>query len=939
MAAAAAIDVDDEWAAAEAAWEAAEAEAEAAAEAAAEERKEARPAKRRRRPASAGAPRQAQAPRARQAQAPRARQAQAQAPRSHVPLDEELTDARGAELKGDHALRPLWVCPDGRIFLEQFNQYYQKACDFLSVVAEPVCRPHLIHEYRLTTHSLYSAVAVGLSTEHIIDHLAKLSKVRLVESLVEWVRAQTLSFGKARLVLRENCHWVECSSDEVMQELLSDPAIVAARDTAAETAGGNGGAGGGAGGGAAGASGDALLGEGAVSDDALERMMQDWEAADPSDQQQQPIDLQAGAESMSAQMRTASGSGSGSGGSGAAAAAASSGSGSGSSAAAAAGAASGLDPPTSTDEMYLEKLADGGVTELGEIVAPWEAGAAQSAGVAVFKFALQSGQAETVKQRCIERQTPLLEEYDFRRDSRNPKLSIEKKEFVELRNYQVNCLAQMFSTGRARSGVIVLPCGAGKTITGLMAAVTIKKSTLVLCVNTLSVEQWREHFASNTTVEMKDIHVLTSDKRPAHNFLAPPSAGQAARGCVVITTYPMVTYSGKRNEVSDRAMRAIRSTEWGLLILDEVHQVPARTFRSVLSACDAHCKLGLTATLVREDERISDLHFLIGPKLYEANWQDLASQGHLARVQCVEVWTHMTPEFYREYLKATGMAEGSEYSQPKRRQLLFTMNPNKIRACKYLIDFHERKYDKILVFCDNLYCLKRYAQVMNRPYICGSVKQSDRVRMLEQFLTSDESNCLFISRVGDTAIDLPAATVIIQIACADGSRRQEAQRLGRILRPKGGAAESKEPNAFFYSLVSRDTDEVKYAAKRQSFLVDQGYAFKVNDAAKSLASAEGLPYANRQAQLQLLAEVLACGEVEELEEEEVVQLGARNGVAAPAALAATRRTGGSLSELSGGAGLLYQEFAPSDRGAVRQGLQRHVPGMPAAANDSDSDSQ
>ena len=104
----------------------------------------------------------------------------------------------------------------------------------------------------------------------------------------------------------------------------------------------------------------------------------------------------------------------------------------------------------------------------------------------------------------------------------------------------------------------------------------------------------------------------------------------------------------------------------------------------------------------------------------------------------------MTPEFYREYLKATGMTEGSE-SQPKRRQLLFTMNPNKIRACKYLIDFHERKYDKILVFCDNLYCLKRYAQVMNRPYICGSVKQSDRVRMLEQFLTSDESNCLFIS--------------------------------------------------------------------------------------------------------------------------------------------------------------------------------------------------
>jgi DNA excision repair protein ERCC-3 len=470
-----------------------------------------------------------------------------------------------------------------------------------------------------------------------------------------------------------------------------------------------------------------------------------------------------------------------------------------------------------------------------------------------------------------------------------------------------------------------------------MAAVTIKKATLVLCVNTLSVEQWREHFNTNTTIDFKDIHVLTSEHRPPHNFLAPGTVDQPVRGAVVITTYPMITYSGRRNEVSDRAINQIRNTEWGLLILDEVHQVPARTFRRVLSTCKSHCKLGLTATLVREDERISDLHFLIGPKLYEANWLDLAAAGHLARVQCTEMWTPMTSEFFSEYLKADGLGTDGR-SMPWRRQLLYSMNPNKIRTCSYLIDFHEAKYDKILVFCDNLYCLKRYAGVMKRPYICGSVKQSDRARLLEQFKTSDEVNCLFISRVGDTAIDLPAATVIIQIACTDGSRRQEAQRLGRILRPKDRLVDSTEPNAFFYSLVSRDTDEVFYAAKRQSFLVDQGYSFKVLPAAAAVAAAPGLPFESHQSQLHLLAEVLACGEAEDLEDEVsfpttmAVSRGkhassasaASAASAASSALAPVRRTTGSLSELSGAAGLAYQEFTVDDRDEVRQGLQRHV---------------
>ena len=173
-----------------------------------------------------------------------------------------------------------------------------------------------------------------------------------------------------------------------------------------------------------------------------------------------------------------------------------------------------------------------------------------------------------------------------------------------------------------------------------------------------------------------------------------------------------------------------------------------------------------------------------------------------------------------------------------------------VRTCAYLIDFHESKGDKILVFCDNLYCLKRYASVMKRNFICGSLKQSDRVRLLERFKTSDDVNCLFISKVGDSAIDLPTASVIIQIASTDGSRRQEAQRLGRILRPKPSRADSTEHNAFFYTLVSRDTEELFYAARRQSFLIDQGYSFQVLDRAASLSDVPGLPFSSRRAQLE-----------------------------------------------------------------------------------------
>jgi|TARA_B110000261_G_scaffold26325_3_gene28970 DNA excision repair protein ERCC-3 len=291
----------------------------------------------------------------------------------------------------------------------------------------------------------------------------------------------------------------------------------------------------------------------------------------------------------------------------------------------------------------------------------------------------------------------------------------------------------------------------------------------------------------------------------------------------------MVSAGGKRSESSREVLRQLQGREWGLMLLDEVHVVPAAMFRKVIGITKAHCKLGLTATLVREDEKVEHLNFLIGPKLYEANWLDLQRDGHIANVQCVEVWCPMTAEFFKKYLSR---------DQASKRQVLYCMNPNKFMACQYLMQFHEQqRKDKIIVFSDNIFALREYATALRRPLIYGDTSHAERTRVLHAFKFSNEINTIFLSKVGDNSIDIPEANVIIQISSHGGSRRQEAQRLGRILRPKAAAlaamASGKEVkvnahdhNAFFYSLVSTDTEEMYFSTKRQQFLIQQGYAFK-----------------------------------------------------------------------------------------------------------------
>jgi len=528
-----------------------------------------------------------------------------------------------------------------------------------------------------------------------------------------------------------------------------------------------------------------------------------------------------------------------------------------------------------------------------------QAGVASLEQDKVYSFEVRPDLVERVKERCLPAglNYPMLEEYDFRNDAANADVpNFDLKPTVRHRPYQEKSLAKMFGNSRARSGIVVLPCGAGKSLVGISAAQRIRKSCLCLVTNAVSVDQWQNEFKRWSTLEDKQIMRFTAQVRE--------QLPQSGRLDVCITTYNMVAYTGRRSEQSKQIMQAIASQEWGLLLMDEVHVVPATMFRKVVGVIKSHCKLGLTATLVREDSLIKDLNFLIGPKLYEANWLDLARDGHIANVQSNEVWCPMQSEFFREYLKPDNASL---------RQLLYVLNPNKFQACQWLMEYHERiRGDKIIVFSDNLFALREYATRLRRPFICGATSHADRTRILYNFKNNPQVNTVFLSKVGDNSIDVPDANVLLQISSHAGSRRQEAQRLGRILRAKRvrQGADATQHNAFFYTLVSQDTQEMYYSTKRQQFLVDQGYAFKVVTNLLDGAAAAQLQLSTRNEQLNLLAKILSTAVEDAQEEEEQAPGAGRAGApAGNAPRAKARRVATSLSTMSGAAGRMYMEYS------------------------------
>jgi len=681
------------------------------------------------------------------------------------------------DLRHDHDSRPLWVAPNGHIFLEAFSPVYRHAHDFLIAISEPVCRPEHIHEYKLTSYSLYAAVSVGLQTEDIIEYLTRLSKCSLPQGILDYIKMCTLSYGKVKLVLKHNRYFVESGHPPTLQMLLKDPVIQDCR-LKADTD-------------------EFITEEGEKTVRPTFNTKKDGESDGMKEVEGVPEDIQTFYSKIDAE-----------------------------------------------DEEEEEAAA---------------------AKTKLVSFEVNQEKLETLQQRTMALDYPLLAEYDFRNDTINPDINIDLKPMATLRPYQEKSLRKMFGNGRARSGVIVLPCGAGKSLVGVTACCTVRKKAIVLCNSGVSVEQWKTQFKMWSTADDSMICRFTSD------------AKDKPMGCsVLITTFNMITHTQKRSWEADQTMKWIQEQEWGIMVLDEVHTIPAKMFRRVLTQVQSHTKLGLTATLVREDDKIADLNFLIGPKLYEANWLELQKEGFIARVQCAEVWCPMTPEFYREYLTIKSM----------KKMLLCVMNPNKFRAAQFLIKYHEKRGDKTIVFSDNVYALKHYATALHRPYIYGPTSQSERIQILQNFKYNTKVNTIFVSKVADTSFDLPEANVLIQISSHGGSRRQEAQRLGRILRAKKGAL-VEEFNAFFYTLVSQDTAEMSFSRKRQRFLVNQGYAYKVVTKLAGSEKDKELLYESREQQVTLLHQTLAANDAD-LEEENLP--GSAKG--------ATRRTG-NMASMSG----------------------------------------
>ena len=425
----------------------------------------------------------------------------------------------------------------------------------------------------------------------------------------------------------------------------------------------------------------------------------------------------------------------------------------------------------------------------------------------IYRFEIDPASVNKIREYAVLNNKFLSDEYDFMHDSSLRNLGAELRAETNIRPYQEKALSKMFAGGRAKSGIIVLPCGAGKTLVGITAVATINKSAVVVCNSVEPVKQWQRQFQIWTTINMKNICLLTSqDKKPL------PEGP-----CVLITTYGMLTANTNRTAESKKIIDQITNRDWGILVMDEVQEAAAKSFRRVTEVVKAHTKLGLTATMVREDQKIDDLKYLVGPKLYEANWIELAEAGYLARVKCFEIIVPMTQPFYKAYLQ-TGT------SNANRRKILAAANPNKILMMESLLQYHEARGDKILMFCDYLDLLIALKNKTGRAALWGDVSNDEKTKIFNMFRSGNKVNTIIISRIGDKAIDLPSANVLIQICSLYGSRMQESQRLGRVLRPKQGKTD--EYNAFFYTLVSNDTNDILYSAKRQAFLVDQGYSYE-----------------------------------------------------------------------------------------------------------------
>jgi DNA excision repair protein ERCC-3 len=364
-----------------------------------------------------------------------------------------------------------------------------------------------------------------------------------------------------------------------------------------------------------------------------------------------------------------------------------------------------------------------------------------------------------------------------------------------VRDYQRQAAQAFHLSGsdRGGSGVIVLPCGAGKTIVGLRVMEMVGQTTLILATSLTSVKQWRRELLDKTTLRADEIAEYTGERKDT--------------GPVTLTTYQILSWRADREGESPH-LELFRARMWGLIIYDEVHLLPAPVFRATADL-QARRRLGLTATLVREDGREGDVFALIGPKRFDVPWKDLERQAWIATATCVETRVLMSAERRMEYALADRRAQFRIAAE----------NPAKMVQLRRLLTSYPD--GRVLIIGEYLDQVAAIAKEIGAPLVTGKTPQSEREHIYDRFRRG-EMRSIVLSKVGNFAIDLPDADVLIQVSGAFGSRQEEAQRLGRILRPK-----SDGRTAHFFTLVSRDTREEEFAHHRKLFLTEQGYSYQV----------------------------------------------------------------------------------------------------------------
>jgi len=362
-----------------------------------------------------------------------------------------------------------------------------------------------------------------------------------------------------------------------------------------------------------------------------------------------------------------------------------------------------------------------------------------------------------------------------------------------IRDYQIESAETFCGDGNTGTGfgVIVLPCGAGKTVVGMKVMDILKTNTLILTTNVAAVHQWIEELKDKTHISEDDIGEYTGDRK----VIKP----------VTVATYQILTW--RPNSESDFPHFSIfRKNNWGLIIYDEVHLLPAPVFR-VTAEIQSMRRLGLTATLIREDGRQEDVFSLVGPKRYDVPWKELEAKGWIAEANCYEIRMDLPDDLKINYAVA----------EKRKKFRIASENYNKIPIVSQLIKNHRE--DSILVIGQYIEQLKKISKALKAPIITGKTPNPEREKIYNSF-RSGQVKVIVVSKVANFAIDLPDASVAIQVSGTFGSRQEEAQRLGRVLRPK-------ERNSFFYSLVTRHTTEEEFALNRQKFLTEQGYKYHI----------------------------------------------------------------------------------------------------------------